>query len=230
MEEKNRAALPVTQEEFEAMRQRYARELMTKRRSVDAILDQNGLRLPQEEETEPIRYDCQGDPVPQPEPVDSTEPDSDEYDAENGELPPDEIEELTPPDAEMPQLTDTGTIQVTVSAAQDAVPIEGAAVLISREEDGIRTLIQAMITDSSGKTPILTVPAPSRTLTEEPGNTIPFAVYRAAVTAPGFLPLVNDNVTVFGGSAALFTAALQPKPQPEVPPPGSEIADGSLLF
>ena len=223
MEEKNRADIPVTQEEFEAMRQRYARELMSIRRSVDAMLDQNGLLLPQEEETKPARYDCQGELVEQPD-------DTENNDAENGELPPDEIEELTPPNAQLPPLTDTGTIQVTVSAAQDAVPIEGAAVLISRGEDGERTLIQAMITDASGKTPILTVPAPSRTLTEEPGDRIPFALYRAAVTAPGFLPLVNDNITVFGGSSALFTAALQPKPQPQVPPPNSNTADGSLLF
>ena len=33
----------MTQEEFEAMRRRYAGELMAIRRSVDAILDQNGL-------------------------------------------------------------------------------------------------------------------------------------------------------------------------------------------
>jgi hypothetical protein len=87
-----------------------------------------------------------------------------------------------------------------------------------------------MITDTSGKTPILTVPAPSRELTEAPGERVPFAVYRAAVTAPGFLPMINENITVFGGSESLYTAALLPKPQPQVPRLNSDAADGSLFF
>lgn len=226
MEEKKKAEGSVSQEEFEEMRQRYARELMAIRRSVDAMLDQNGLLLPQkQQEKEAPRYDCRGEPV-----TDEENDNTDEYDGDGGTLPPDEIEELTPPDASAPLLTDVGTIQVSVSTAQEAVPIEGAAVLISREENGSKRLIQAMITDSSGKTPILTVPAPSRTLTETPSDTIPFAVYRAVVTAPGFLPLINDNVTVFGGSSSILSAALQPKPQPQIPPPNSNTADGSLLF
>ena len=221
MEQKNQA--PVTPEEFEAMRQRYARELMAIRRSVDEMLDRNEL-LSRTAEEEPRRFDCQGDPVI------PKQPEKTETKPENEVLSPDQIEDLAPSDGVEPVLDDTATIQVMVTAAQEAVPIEGAAVLISREENGTRTLLQAMLTDSSGKTPILTVPAPSRELTEAPGEVYPFVSYRVVVSAPGFLPQVNDNVTVFGGMASQLSVALQPMPQPQVPPPNSNTADGSLLF
>ena len=81
MEEKNKAALPVTQEEFEAMRRRYAGELMAIRRSVDALLDQNGL-LPREEREAPVRYNCQGVQVENDGGLQETD-DSNEYNAEN---------------------------------------------------------------------------------------------------------------------------------------------------
>lgn len=296
MEENNRGMSPVSQEEFEAMRQRYARELLAIRRSVDAMLDRDLMAAEEPErrrmEEEPVQreqpadtaqqrpsVDCQGNPVTSRETGESPEteasqktvpsreeaylpesapsqtpglpgngvpyPDgvyekdmtyhkldgSGEYDADNGELPPEGIEELSPPGGTLPPLTDTATIQVMVSAAQQAVPIEGAAVLVSQKsKDGDWELLQAMRTDFSGKTPILTVPAPSRELTQEPGTVLPFTSYQVAVTAEGYFPQTNSNVTVFGGMSSLLSVALVPLLQPLVPPPNSGGADGSLIF
>lgn len=271
MEENSRGTF--SQEEFEAMRQRYARELLAIRRSVDAMLGHQELSSAAIQQsmptTEPEQYpmpetmltqlptddkelsgdmlipqpgshpnpvDCQGNPVSEDNDYEKDltyhqSDDTGDYDPEDEELPPDDIEELAPPNGTMPPLTDTATIQVMVTAAQQAVPIEGATVLVSRVgEDGLRHLIQAMITDSSGKTPILTVSAPSRELTQQPGNVYPFVSYQAVVTAPGYLSQSNNNVTVFGGMSSLLSMALLPLIQPLVPPPNSGGSDGSLFF
>lgn len=273
----------ITQEEFEAMRQRYAQELLAIRRSVDAMLGremsmspdgtvsdfsapsssqqpgqtpqeqrepfaqpqstedhsevQENRTVPQAELSNVSVLDSDVSVPPTPEnplgdyqkqltPVSS---DTDDYDAQGDEMQPDEIEELASPDGETPPLNDTATIQVMVFAAQQAVPIDRAAVLISRQNsEGGEELIQVMLTDESGKTPILTVAAPDRNLTQQPGNILPFVSYQITVFAEGYLPKRNDNVAVFGGMLSVLPVELVPQMQAMVPPPSSLGAGGAL--
>lgn len=274
----------ITQEEFEAMRQRYAQELLAIRRSVDAMLGREMSMPPRrycqrffhpisqpanptrhrkrkghsfskhrEERTMPrlrkiglfhrqifqifpfLDSDVSVPPTPenplgdyqkQLTPVSS---DTDDYDAQGDEMQPDEIEELASPDGQIPPLNDTATIQVMVFAAQQAVPIDRAAVLISRQNsEGGEELIQVVLTDESGKTPLLTVAAPDRNLTQQPGNILPFVSYQITVFAEGYLPKRNDNVAVFGGMLSVLPVELVPQMQAMVPPPSSLGAGGAL--
>lgn len=111
----------------------------------------------------------------------------------------------------MPGEDSEGFLQIQVTTASEALPVQDAHVTVYRDSGGGKKQFrQAMVTDRSGKSPTIPLPTPPRELSERPGNGHPYAVYNIYVHKDGFYPVENLNVPVFSGVKSIQPAALIP--------------------
>ncbi len=121
------------------------------------------------------------------------------------------------------ELTGQGTLVVQVSLAKGAIPVEGARVVISLEDK----VLGEFLTDKSGKTPALTLPAPGRELSQTPGGVIrPYSIYNVRITYPGYYVEEAINVPIFDNINSIQPVALVPLPE-EVSPNTEILIDES---
>ena len=115
------------------------------------------------------------------------------------------------------ELRDTGygTMIVRVYTAREALPVYDALVLISRDLGGQITLHRMTRTDISGNTEEIRLPAPPAELSEEPGNTDPFAAYTIQVSKPGYYTAEYRQVPVFACITSVQPVELMPLPERE---------------
>lgn len=131
---------------------------------------------------------------------------------------PDYIRNGTPPvmeqDAadEMADLTDTGLLRIRTLTGDSAFPVAGAHVTVTVRRNGREHLAYLMITDESGETPTVSMPAPPASLSQQPGNVQPFTVVDIRVFANGYFRAQMLNVPVFAGVTSLQTFQLIPLP------------------
>lgn len=109
----------------------------------------------------------------------------------------------------------TGLLQVEVFTANDALPVADANVTVSQVLKGSSTLIRMMLTDRSGRTETIELPAPPKSMSTSPGNEKPFSEYNIRVEYPGFYTIEHINVPIFSGQTALQRVAMIPLPQVE---------------
>ena len=110
-----------------------------------------------------------------------------------------------------------GFLIVQVSTAGGAIPLSGAIVTV-RDYDpegggNVGNVISSMVTDRSGKTPILPLPAPARALSQVPGaDILPYALYNVDVKTDRYYENYYANVPIFDGIVAVQPAILQALP------------------
>ncbi len=92
-----------------------------------------------------------------------------------------------------------GTLIFQVTGGQGAFPVPDAVVTLSKMLHDNLSLSVTVRTDESGKTEPLSLPAPSKVLSQSPNNGIVYAAYDAKVAAAGFLPTEIRNLPVFDG-------------------------------
>lgn len=109
----------------------------------------------------------------------------------------------------------TGLLQVEVFTANDALPVPDAHVTVTQTVNGGSTLIRLLVTDRSGRTEPIELPAPPVSMSTSPGNEKPFSEYNVRVESPGFYTVENINVPIFSGQTALQRVAMIPLPQAE---------------
>lgn len=126
-----------------------------------------------------------------------------------------------------PAFTENGTMQIQVVSAFTAIPISGASVTIreSRKENLTDTgeesetngnssfgddILYSLISDTSGQTEDLTLPAPPLHYSEEPGEVQPYSEYDVRIEAPGYAPLTVSGSNVFSGQQTIQPAILRP--------------------
>ena len=96
--------------------------------------------------------------------------------------------------------TETGYIKVTVFAANQAIPVPGAKVTISKYSGTEPLLLIETITDENGNTPVISVPTPPKELSQQPYSTIPpYGLYNVVVSVENFRSVPIYNVMVFSG-------------------------------
>ncbi len=123
--------------------------------------------------------------------------------------------------------TGRGFLQVRVSTAGEALPVENAIVTIAEQgRDGMAgQLLYRTPTDRSGLTPVFSLPAPPASTGERPGGAVPYAEYRVEVNAERFISQIFEGVPIFGGVTTVQPAMLMPagtnRPAPERFPPYS---------
>ncbi len=111
------------------------------------------------------------------------------------------------------ELTDIGSLQVRVSTENQAIPIVGASVLVTRNEGDRRLLVRSMITDENGTTELIDLPAKDRALSLSPENVSPFATYNVDVTADGYYRKRFVDLPIYGGVTAIQSVSMIPLPE-----------------
>jgi hypothetical protein len=91
-----------------------------------------------------------------------------------------------------------GYLQVFVRTAGGSLPVEGARVRVESA-----TLLRELVTDKSGRTARIPLPAPAASDSLSAGVRNPFALYRVRVEKEGFYPQLTENVPVFAGVGSL---------------------------
>ena len=110
-----------------------------------------------------------------------------------------------------PAYLDTGNLQIFVTAGENPDPIPGATVRISDPDNG--AVINETVTDASGQTPFIELPAPPMELSVaegEAGQQRPYAVYNVTISAGGRETLHIGGVEVLPTGRSVQRAALSP--------------------
>lgn len=109
--------------------------------------------------------------------------------------------------------TEEGWIQVIVRKGDNAYPIPDASIIINSTEDDQLKLISNTMTDESGKTELIAVPAPNVSYSLESDNNVrPYALYNVSVFADGYFREKSVNVPVFAGITSVQQFNLVPLP------------------
>lgn len=121
------------------------------------------------------------------------------------------------------ELTGQGTLVVQVTLAKGAIPVEGARVVVSLEDE----ILGEFLTDKSGKTPVLSLSAPGKELSQTPGGVIrPYSIYNIRISYPGYYVEEAINVPIFDQVNSIQPVALVPLPE-EVAPNTEILIDES---
>ena len=100
-----------------------------------------------------------------------------------------------------------GTLIVEVTVAQQALPIEGAAIIVTNDD---QTVDLRLSSGANGKSPVIRIEAPDRELSLNPDNqTKPYAQVHVTVSKAGFADRTFRNVQIFAQEEALLQVTLQ---------------------
>ncbi len=131
---------------------------------------------------------------------------------------PEYITNGTPPVMEedaaavLEEYTETGLLRVAALTGDGAFPVPGAHVTITvRRSDG-EHLAYLLITDESGETPTVSLPAPDASLSQSPDNKDPFTTAEIRIFAKGYFRAQLKNVPIFAGITSVQTVQLIPLP------------------
>ncbi len=103
-----------------------------------------------------------------------------------------------------------GFLRVFVFTGQEAEPLAGAAVTVTRQEGEKEQLYATAITDRNGQTPFFPLPSVNPEQTLHPGVAKPFVSYDVRVIADGFFTAIYRDIPVYGGSRVTQSAGLYP--------------------
>lgn len=106
-----------------------------------------------------------------------------------------------------------GWIKIITRTGNDATPLENVAVTVTSHNGADTVLNYTTITDSSGETERIKLPAPP--LTESLGRTgaTPYSIYDVNVFLPGYYRQESRNVPIFPGVTSLQKFAMIPLPK-----------------
>ncbi len=110
----------------------------------------------------------------------------------------------------MEQTNSSGYLIVNVYTARGAIPLKDASVTVSYENPESTSVAAVLTTDMSGKTPKAELPAPSRELSEVPGNNKPYATYTVTVEKGGYYSVTNTGVPIFSGVTSIQPVEMLP--------------------
>ena len=103
-----------------------------------------------------------------------------------------------------------GTLIFQVPGEQGAFPVPNAPLLLTKQLNDQQSLSFTVVTDESGKTAPVSLPAPSRELSQRPGNGIVFATYQAEISAPNYVTTKIRDLPVFDGITTIQPVSLSP--------------------
>ena len=118
------------------------------------------------------------------------------------------------------QLTGQGKLVFQITTASGAIPLEGAEILLrhtrSASDGNGGEVIAVLYSGGDGKSEVIPLPAPPRSLSLEPakdGSPIPYALYNADVRMDGFYSQSYIRIPVFDGVTSIQRANLIPLPE-----------------
>ena len=111
----------------------------------------------------------------------------------------------------------TGYLVVQVTTGNSAIPLQGAAVTVTQTGEGGTDVLYELTSGRDGKTPLISLPAPSRTDSQRPATAPPYATYHIAVSLAGYQSNEYNEVPIFDGIIAMQQADLVPVPENRYP-------------
>lgn len=115
--------------------------------------------------------------------------------------------------AQEPENIDTpyaGSIKISVVSSIGLVPVENATVTISYTGDPA-TPLEVLTTDSSGQTPVVSLPAPPLELSLNPEpEEQPYSEYNISVTAEGYEPVLISGSEILADELSLQPIRMNP--------------------
>lgn len=193
----------IMREEFEAsMENRFGNEVMSGNNGSDEVRSE-----PSAGELRPEMTSPRENPTSEPENFQGN------YNSEGFSNLSDPLEPRYSGDEdETPDVSGVGYIKAEVTTGGGAVPIENAVVLITKKENGKTYLLKMLISDESGSTETVALPAPNVSFSETPDPTEkPFADYYISAYADGFYAENDMEVPVFSGVKSIQPIALIPR-------------------
>lgn len=109
-------------------------------------------------------------------------------------------------------MADFGKFRADVTSVTDNRPVEGARVSISYSGQP-QNIIEEIMTDSSGQTPVIELEAPPVEYSLAPSATQPYSEYTVTVEAPGYEECVIAGSQVLGDVTSIQNATMLPKAQ-----------------
>ena len=134
---------------------------------------------------------------------------------EKEEEPPKTPDEFALFQAENPG---TGTLKVQVFTAKGAIPLERAAVYVTKEFNGQPRVFFSGVTDADGIVDGIRLRAPSRQESQQPEEEPPYASYDIYVDAAGYRPEEFKGVPIFDGVQSIQPVNMTPQNDEELPP------------
>ena len=117
-----------------------------------------------------------------------------------------------PPSTNMPVPIDSpyaGEMKISVVSALGQVPVENATVTIAYSNDP-ETPIETLVTNESGQTDIIELPAPPLALSLSPSEIQPYSEFNVTVTAKGYEPVFVYGSEIFADQLALQPIQMNP--------------------
>lgn len=109
-----------------------------------------------------------------------------------------------------------GTLVVNAFTAGGALPVSGTVVRIIGTDEENKLTEYSIITDVDGVTERISLPAPSRELSQTPGAAEQsYALYNIEISAPGYYTKRVFDVAVFEGTETLQRVNMIPFPTNE---------------
>lgn len=107
-----------------------------------------------------------------------------------------------------------GTLSIRAFTSRAQIPVPGATAAVTRPAgEGRHQLVAIRVTDESGLIQPISLPAPSPSQSEGPGNAQPFALCDVWIEHPEFQMLHVENVQVFPNVETRQNAELLPLPE-----------------
>ena len=114
----------------------------------------------------------------------------------------------------IPEATAFGTLMITASTANGAVPIEGAHVAISQTKEDGDKLLFSLVTDKSGHTPLVRLKTYPASFSQDPDFVgRPYKSYMVRTALDGYFTVINNNVPIFDGMVSNQPVNMIPLPQ-----------------
>ncbi len=108
-------------------------------------------------------------------------------------------------------MTAKGYLEVEVTAANSAIPIPKATVIVTQQRGDENLLIKMLTTNMNGDTETIELPAPDIAYSESPDpDAKPFAEYRISVAARGFYTVPEITVPIFAGVKSIQPITMIP--------------------
>lgn len=111
-----------------------------------------------------------------------------------------------------PSESNYGFLKVNVRTGDNGLPVPDASVTVSRKINNGEELIFTGVTNESGATDRIKLPAPPNTKGNTPASFGNYAVYDVTVFSKDFYRQTSKNVPVFSGITSLQQFNLIPKP------------------
>lgn len=122
--------------------------------------------------------------------------------------------------------TGGGMLEFRVFSANQALPVEGAEIVVTTNINGGEQRMFRTMTNNSGETETFTLPAPSKELSQNSANKIqPFSLYNAVVERPGYTKVILRDIPIFDGVLSIQRVAMLPEAEDDGNVSAEEITE-----